>query len=87
MTYSPKIDEAVGLALAAGNAVVEITTGWTKVRQVVHMRDPITEPLRIEIRKISGLRESTTTATPHNRAEDRFIDDAAGVVITFPSTT
>lgn len=72
------------LAKEAGNAVVEITTGWTKVREAVEMRDPLTVSLRSKIREIAGLREWTHTGTPHNRADEGFIDDVEKVSLSFP---
>ena len=84
MTYSTLVDRAISLAEEAGNAVVEISTGWSKMREVVVMRDPLTNPLRCEIQKIKGLRGYRYAGTPHNRAEEGFVDDNEKVEISFP---
>lgn len=85
MTHSIQIDRAISLAEEAGNAVIEITTGWTKVRQVAEMRDPLTNQLRAKIREISGLREWSYSGSPHNNADEGFIDDGENVAISFPA--
>jgi hypothetical protein len=85
MTYSIQIDRAISLAEEAGNAVVEIATGWTKVRQVAEMRDPLTDHLRTKIREISGLREWSYSGSPHNHADEGFVDDVEMVAISFPA--
>jgi hypothetical protein len=87
MTYSTAIDKAILLARAEGNAVVEISTGWVKVREVVHMQDPLSCSLRAKILGIAGLREWAAQPTPHNRAEAGFIDDVEKVSISFPVGT
>ena len=46
---SPHIERAVRIAVGAGNPVREITAGWTKVHQVVHMRDVLVLALRDDI--------------------------------------
>ncbi|MDR0781749.1 MAG: hypothetical protein LBF16_13840 [Pseudomonadales bacterium] len=84
MTYSMAIDHAVALAESEGNVVVEISTGWTKVREVVHMRDPLSENLRSRLLIIPEIRAWTIQATPHNRAETGFTDDHQKVSISFP---
>jgi hypothetical protein len=87
MTLSPAVDQAILLAEANGNAVVEMSTGWTNVREVVYMRDPLSAPLRLALLGIPGLREWVARATPHNRAEVGFIDDLEEVSIAFPAGT
>lgn len=84
MTLSTLIDQAISLSLKAGNAVVEISTGWTKMREVVEMRDPLTKSLRSEIRKLGGLREFRHEGAPHSRADEGFIDDTEKVAMSFP---
>jgi hypothetical protein len=84
MTYSTAIDKAILLAQADGNAVVEISTGWTKMREVVCMRDPLSSSLRMELLGIPALREWAVQPSPHNRAEVGFTDDMENVSISFP---
>ena len=84
MTLSTAIDRAVQLAELDGNSVVEVSTGWTKVREVVYMRSCMSHDLRHKISEISGLREWESQRTPHNRAEKGFTDDMKKVSICFP---
>ena len=85
MTKSPNIDQAVQIAVAAGNAVKEISEGWSKVQQVVHMAERMPASVRDEIqRQIPTLRYWSSERTPHNPAEDGFICDAYHVGISFP---
>ena len=75
--------EDLGFDLAGGNEVVETSEGWTKVRQVVHMRKPLTKAAREQI-SLLPLRYWTTEPTPHNKAEEGFSDDVEKVAVTFP---
>jgi hypothetical protein len=84
MTYSPAVDAAVSLAEAQGNTVVEVSTGWTKVREVVFMTNPMTDILRSRLGTDLRLRYWKTDPTPHNKAEEGFTDDAQKVSISFP---
>ena len=81
---SSSIERALQIATATGNSIAEVTEGWTKVRQVVHMTRPLSSDARDLIRKITGLRHWTTEATPHDKAEEGFTCDADRVAITFP---
>jgi len=83
MIYSDVIAKAVQFAIADGNEVAEISDGWTKVRQVVHMRKPLKNAAKEEIAHLK-LRHWTTEQTPHNKAEEGFSDDIEKVAITFP---
>lgn len=83
-TYSARIDALLALAEAEGNAVAEISTGWEKVRQVVHMTGPMSPAVRHAGADDPGLRHWVTDATPHDRAASGFIDDAEKVSIEFP---
>lgn len=83
MIYSDAIAKAVQCALADGNEIAEISEGWTKVRQVVHMRKPLTKAVREQISH-SLLSHWTTGPTPHNKAEEGFSDDVEKVAVTFP---
>lgn len=84
VTLSPAINIAIALAEANGNHVVEITTGWEKVRQVAHMAQPVGEALHSAIIAEGKLRFWTSDATPHNKATCGFIDDVEKVAIEFP---
>jgi hypothetical protein len=81
---STSIEQAVQAAIAAGNAVVEVSEGWTKVRQVVHMRDPLSPIVRNQLVAGGQLRYWSTDQTPHNRAEEGFTNDEDKVAISFP---
>jgi hypothetical protein len=84
MTCSSMINLAISLALAEGNVLMEISTGWTEIRKVAQMRDPLSESLRSSLLGIPGLRFWTVRPTPHNRAEAGFTDDLERVSISFP---
>ena len=84
MTYSVAIDEAVSLSESEGNAMREISTGWTKVREVVHMSGPLADSVKSRLAADSRLRYWATQRTPHNQAEEGFTDDVEKVSISFP---
>jgi hypothetical protein len=53
VTSSIAVDEAMQAALRDGNAVREISTGWTKVKEVVHMQKQQSDALRAILTKDS----------------------------------
>lgn len=85
MTLSRLIDEAVALAQAEGNGVKEVSTGWTKVREVVHMTKPMSPALLGKLSAVPQLRGWSVEPTPQNKAERGFTDDAEKVSISFPA--
>ena len=84
MTSSIAVDEAMQAALRDGNAVREISTGWTKVKEVVHMQKQQSDALRAILTKDSRLRAWSSPATPHNEADEGYTDDSQQVAISFP---
>lgn len=79
------IEEVVNIAIAAGNDVSEISEGWTKIKQVVHMKGQLSKTDRDLIAaKQPSLRSWSTERTPHNRAEDGYTCDECCVGMTFP---
>lgn len=83
-TFSARIDALPALAEAEGDRIAEISTGWEKARQVVHMTGPMSEALRIAGDGDPQLRFWTDDGSPHYRANNGFIDDAELVAIEFP---
>lgn len=81
---SAAIEEAVQTAQAHGNAVAEISEGWSRVLQVVSMAQPLSDDLRRALMGYLALRYWTSDPSPHNRAEEGFTDDAGRVSIAFP---
>lgn len=79
------IEDVVTIAKASGNDVAEVSEGWTKVKQVVHMKSKLSNDDKNEIaNKQPNLRHWSTERTPHNSAEDGYTCDECGVGITFP---
>lgn len=81
---SPTIEAIVRDAISSGNSITEVSEGWTKIEQVVYMRDPLTSVLRMQLSAYSGLHYCLVEPSPHNRAEECFTDEAKSVSISFP---
>ena len=84
---SKSIDAAAQAAVSRGNDIVEVSEGWSKVKQVVHMRAPLTDDVRAAISSIATLRHWLTEPTPHNMGEEGFTDDQEKVAIAFPRSS
>jgi hypothetical protein len=84
MTYSTAIDAAISLVEAEGSTVRDILTGWTKIREVVYINEPMTDALRSRLAADPRLRYWVTKSTPHNKREEGFTDDTEKVSISFP---
>lgn len=78
------IEAIVGEAIADGNAIAEISEGWSMMKQVVYMRDPIAAALRTKLLADPNLHYCLVEPSPHNRAEECFTDGAESVSISFP---
>src|SRR5690606_39348622 len=72
-TFSIPIDAVIAMAEAEGNQVIEISTGWEKVRQLVYMARPMSEKLRTAVTERYPLRFWSADATPHDRSDDRRV--------------
>lgn len=81
---SPTIEAIARNAIADGNAIAEISEGWSKMKQVVHMRDPLDAALRSQLTADSSLHYCLVEPSPHNQAEECFTDEAERVSISFP---
>jgi 2-methylcitrate dehydratase PrpD len=78
------IEQAVQLAVTEGNAILEISEGWTQVRQVVHMRSAMSASVRNVLMADGQLRYWRASPTPHNASDEGFSDDAEKVAVSFP---
>lgn len=56
MTLSAVVNKAIAAAEADGNMLVEVSSGWTKVREVALMRDPMGQVTRAKLHNCTGLR-------------------------------
>lgn len=82
---SVSIASAVQIAIEEGNAVKEISDGWTKVSQVVHMTEKMSPVARQRIElEVPTLRYWESVATPQNPATEGFISDQDKVGLSFP---
>ena len=85
ITNSPNIDHAVQIAIRDGNSIKEVSDGWTKVKQVVHMSGRLSPLVRNKIKlQLPSLRYWVAAGTPHNAAEEGYICDDYLVGLTFP---
>ena len=82
---STAIQDATKECERNGVHVIEISEGWSKVRQFVHMATPLSPNLRTHLAADPRLRAWRTSATPHDKAEEGFTDDLEQVAITFPA--
>jgi hypothetical protein len=82
---SPYINRAVQIAIESGNSIMEVSEGWSKVQQVVHMTGRLTMAVRDEIqRQVPSLRYWSVSGSPHNPAEEGFICDIYQIGLSFP---
>jgi hypothetical protein len=84
-TNSKSINRALLIANKDGNTIKEISSGWSKVKQVVHVTHKLTPFVRKEIERDSpGLRYWISEGTPHNAPEEGYISDEDQIAISFP---
>ena len=82
---STSISRAVEIACLEGNSVTRIVGGFSKARQVVFMKGPLSATLKSVIAtELPELRHYRFEGTPHNPADEGFADDDGSVVVSFP---
>ncbi|HEU4956333.1 MAG TPA: hypothetical protein VFT40_01760 [Sphingomicrobium sp.] len=82
---SPAIRRAVEIAVLEGNSVASTSEGFSKRRQVVFMQQPLSIGAHSAIgRELPQLRPYRSEQTPHNPADEGFVDDEADVAVSFP---
>ena len=80
-TSSRAIDAAVALAIAGGNAVRTVSTGWVRARQVVHITRPTSAALYAAITADTALCSWSVDATPHHPAERVFTNNGKDIAL------
>jgi hypothetical protein len=83
LTQSIIINDVISQAKQYEIELSEISTGWSKIKQVAHMNKMAPKEL-IEYAEKKKLRFWKTEPTPHNIQEIGFTDDEEQVAITFP---
>lgn len=83
-TISSAINMAIEKAFEHGNSIVEIERGWSEMNEVVYMKKPLTEYSRNDLKTINSLEYFKYNGSPHNKAEEYFIDNDLRVSIAFP---
>ncbi len=84
MNKSPAIQRNIELALADGNEVIETSTGWEGVDEVVHFRRPLSPRVRDLLLGDAALRYWSNNGSPHNQPSEGFTDDAVRMGLSFP---
>ena len=89
LTPSPAVNEAVKKAKLAGNEVREILqtrpTTEKHVKQIVYMRNCLTDELRLELKSDIRLRYELFNYDSHYAASEFFFDDEIRVLLDFPA--
>lgn len=71
--------------MEVGNSMRDLSSGWSKARQVAYMASELTPTLKHAIQnQLPSLRYWSSEATPHNFAEEGFMCDETLVAISFP---
>ena len=81
---SVALTRALSVALAGGNAVVEVSEGWSVAKRVVHMRRPMSAGYAQMFRQEAGLDYYAAPAAPHWPGDEGFADPVTGEALSFP---
>jgi hypothetical protein len=85
LTTSISVLRAVEIAIEEGNALAEISEGWSGIRQVVHLATELSALTRQRIEsEVPSLRYWRSPGTPHNPATCGFVSDDDGTGLSFP---
>ena len=81
---SPPLRRVLSVALAGGNAIAEIATGWSELARVVMLQRPMSESFAAQFRADPALQYFAEPRSPHWPGDRRFVDLAAGDAVSFP---
>jgi hypothetical protein len=82
---STSIARAIELVCSEGNSVALVSDGFSKLRQVVFMDQPLLPEVMSAIaNELSLLRHYRSERTPNNPPDEGFVDDECAVAISFP---
>ncbi|WIA54456.1 hypothetical protein N6H05_15455 [Sphingobium sp. WTD-1] len=85
MADSIAIQRIIRRAEGEGNAIMSVSSGWSRIREMTHMVADVSEDLWIALQRDEPqLRSWTSDATPHNRAERGFTDEGVSEAVSFP---
>jgi hypothetical protein len=74
------------LAEEAGDQADPVTGPWTKVDTVYFMSRPMPLIVRQRAAQLPDLKYYSASVTPHNRADEGFVDHAKSEAISFPTS-
>lgn len=81
----PHISLALRLSEAEGNAILDTTNSWSKLKTVVSMKQPLTSALKSKITgEAPELKYWRYEGSPHNPADEGFVCNEHSVAISFP---
>lgn len=81
---SEKIQLIISIELHKSNSILSINNGlWSKVKQAIFMSEPMSDNIKIFAEKLS-LRYYVNQGSPHDRADEGFVDDDHSVLLSFP---
>ncbi|MBV8798830.1 MAG: hypothetical protein JO208_03330 [Alphaproteobacteria bacterium] len=81
---SPVIRQAVELATSGGNEISEVQHGWSKLREVIAMKFPLSDGTRERLFAMPALRYYPPFKSPHYVPDEGFICDDEKAAISFP---
>jgi hypothetical protein len=83
-----QINLALKIAEIEGNGISEVVEGWTKIKKVIYMKQPLNPALKKQISKqVSNLRYRIFEGNLHYLADEGFICDEHSIAISFPLKT
>jgi hypothetical protein len=83
LTSAP-LRRVLSVALAGGNAIAEVSTGWSELARVVMLQRPMSESFFDQFKTDPALQHFAEPPTPHWPGDRGFIDAVAGEAVSFP---
>lgn len=80
----PQISYALKILEGSGNEILEVTQGWSNVKEDIRMKHGLTADLKDRIlHKEPGLEYWSYKGSPHNSADEGFVCKQHSVSISF----
>ena len=79
-----EINLVLNLAEKAGNKILEVSTGWSKVKKDIRMAEPLAPQLKKKIKSEVNLQYWKYNGSPHNAPDEGYFCEEHNITISFP---
>jgi hypothetical protein len=81
---SAPLRRVLSVALAGGNSIAEVATGWSELGRVVMLQRPVSDSFTDQFKADPALQYFAEPRSPHWPGDRGFVDDMTREAVSFP---